>query len=82
MLDRRFDDAPEVGVVVATLAHVAGVDAVLVERARAVGNLAEEQVPVVVEIAHQRRCDPRVVEAAADLRHRFGGLARVDGDAH
>ena len=46
-------------------ADVAGIDAVLVERLRAVGIAREQQVAVVVEVADERRGDSRRRASAA-----------------
>jgi hypothetical protein len=53
----------------------------LIERARAVGELRQQQVAVVVEIADERRRAPRVEHALLDLRHRGRRVGHVDGDA-
>src|SRR5207249_11646329 len=53
----------EVLVVLVADPDVAGIDAVLVERFRARRVLGEEHVPVVVEVADDRGCDPEIANA-------------------
>ena len=63
-------------------ADVAGVDAVLVERARGLGVAREQQVAVVVEVADERRVAPGIEHALLDLGHRRRGLGHVHRHAH
>ena len=79
--ERHLDDRPEV-LVVALAADVARVDAVLGERARAVGKPGEQQVAVVVEIADDRDADAEPVETLDDRRYRGGRLVVVDRHPH
>ena len=62
-------------------ADVAGIDAVLVQRLRALGEARQQQVAVVVEVADERRGDAGVEHAPLDLRDRRRGFRHVDGDA-
>jgi hypothetical protein len=64
------------------VAHVARVDAVLVQHLRAFRHLGEQLVPVEVEVAHERHAHAHLLEAIADLRHLARGFERVHGDAH
>jgi hypothetical protein len=59
-----------------------GVDAVLVERRGGGRVLREQQVAVVVEVAHERHGHAQVVEAGAQLGDGGRGLVVVDRDAH
>ena len=79
---RALDQRGELLVALRALADVAGIDAVLGQRARAVGILRQQLVAVVVKVADQRHAAARRVQAPADFRHLRGGLRRVDGDAH
>ena len=79
---RDVADRRELLVAPRALADVAGVDAVLVERAGAVGVLRQQNVAVVVEVADERRQDPGVEHPLLDLRHGRGGLRDVDRDPH
>jgi hypothetical protein len=62
--------------------HVSRIDAVLVERARAIRELREQEVAVVVEVADQRRCDTGVEHALLDGRHGRRGLRQVHCNTH
>ena len=76
VVDRDPDDRAEVLVVVLA-AHVARVDAVLGERAGAVGILGQQHVAVVVEVADHRH--GHLLDDRGDRpRRRLG----VHGDAH
>ena len=63
-------------------AHVAGIDAVLIERARAIGILGQQDVPVVVKIADDRRVAARIAQPRDDFRHGRGRFRHVHRDAH
>ena len=80
--DRNLDHAAEVLVVLVADPDVAGIDAVLVERFRARRVLGEEHVPVVVEVADDRGCDPEIANAPDHFGNGGRRLARVDRDAH
>ena len=82
VLRRHLDHLGELAVVLVALADVARVDAVLRQRLGAGRIVGEQAVAVVVEVADQRHVDVHPVELLADVRHRRGGLGRVDGDAH
>ena len=62
-------------------ADVAGIDAVLVEGAGAVGIFGEQDVAVVVEVADERRVAAGVEQALLDFGNGGGGFGNVDGDA-
>ena len=61
-------------------ADVARVDAVLVERARAVGKPGEQQVPVVVKVADERRGAAGIEHPLLDLGNRGRRFGQIDGD--
>ncbi len=63
-------------------ADVAGIDAVLVERPGAIGIAGEQQVPVVMEVADERRGHAGVEHALLDLGHGGRGFRQVDRDPH
>ena len=75
--DRHLDHAAEVVVVLRAGADVAGVDAVLVQRPRALGVLGQQQVAVVVEVAHDRHAHARGRRAAARSRRTAAAASRV-----
>ena len=81
-IDRDLADRRELLVAAPPGADIARVDAVLVERARAVGELRQQEVTVVVEVADERRRHPGIEHALLDLGNRGGGFRHVDGDAH
>src|SRR5262249_31274357 len=60
-------------------AHVAGVDAVLVERRRAAGMARQQEMAVVVEGADEGRRHARVQHALLDFGNRRGRLGHVHG---
>jgi hypothetical protein len=62
---RDFDDLRELGVALGLEADIAGVDPVLVERARAVGIVGQELVADIVEIADQRHGDADALQPFA-----------------
>src|SRR5690606_32429542 len=78
----HFDHLGEIVVAALAAAHVAGVDAVLRERLRAIGNLGQQLVAVVVEIADQRHRHPHAVELLAYGDDFARGLRGVHRDAH
>ena len=59
-----------------------GIDAVLVERLRAVGEPGQQQVAVVVKVADQRRGHAGVEHPLLDLGHGRRRFRQVDGDPH
>ena len=61
---------------------IAGIDAVLGQRPRALGILLQQDVPVVVEVADDGHGNTEAVEAVHDVRHGRGSSVVVDGDAH
>jgi hypothetical protein len=60
---------------------VAGIDAVFVERVRAVRIPREQRVTVVVEVPDDRHAYAHARQPLADRRHRFRGFLAIDGDA-
>jgi hypothetical protein len=82
VLDGLLDHRGELVVALRAVAHVARVDAVLVEDDGALGHLREELVAVEVEVAHERHLHAHVLQARADRGHLLRGFHRVDGDAH
>ncbi len=82
VLDGHFDHGAEIVVGLAADIDVAGIDAVLGQRARAFRILLEQDVAVVVEVADDGHADAELVERVDDLRHGGGGLLGVHGDAH
>jgi hypothetical protein len=78
----QLDQDGELLVALRAAADVAGVDAVLVQRLRAGGELAEQLVAVEVEVAHQRHRHPHADQVVADRGNLRGCFRRVDGDAH
>ena len=82
VVDRDFADRRELLVAPFPGADVARIDAVLVERGRALGIPGQEQVAVVVEVADERRLASGVEHPPLDLGHRGGGLGEIDRDPH
>ena len=82
MTARDFDHPREVVLAPRALADVAGVDAVLRQRLRAVGILRQQLVAVVVKVTHQGYVESHAVELRANGRHFGRRLWRVDGDPH
>ena len=81
MLDGDLDDRSKI--LIATFAaDIAGIDAILRQCARAVRVFGEEQVPVVMEIAHDRHDNASVRDSLADFRDGRRGLVVVDSHAH
>ncbi len=78
----HLDHHLELAVALGAEADVAGVDAELGERRRAVRMAGQEQVAVVVEVADQGHVVAAQPEPLADPRHRERGLVGVDRDAH
>ncbi len=72
----------EARVVCVAFAHVAGVDAVFVQRLGACRMVAQQRVSVVMEIADKGRIAPGVANAGRDLRNGPGRFGRVHGHAH
>ena len=62
---RDFADGGELLVAALAVADVAGIDAVLVEGARAIGIFGEQHVAVVVEVADDRRVAAGVEQGAS-----------------
>ncbi len=66
---RHFADGGELFVAALPGADVAGIDAVFVERARAIGIFREQHVAVVMEIADHRNVAAGIEHALLDFRH-------------
>ena len=81
VVDGEFDNLPEI-LVAPLRAHVARVYAVFGEIASTLGVFLEEDVPVVVEVADDRRLDALVPEARHDLGHGPSGRVVVHGYPH
>ena len=81
VLDGDLDDGAKV-LIAPLAADVAGVDAILGERAGAVRILREQQMPVVVKVADDRDVHALVCEARDDLRDGRRRLVVVHRDAH
>ena len=80
MLDCTLDHHGELRIAPGAGADVAGVDPVLRERARTVGEIAEQLVAAVVEIADQRHVTVECVERFANGRHGGSRFSGVHGD--
>ena len=82
VLDGNFDHGAEVVVILLADGTIAGIDAVLGQRPRALGILLQQDVPVVMEVADDGHGDAQLLQPVDDVRHSFGGVIVVDGDAH
>ena len=82
ILDRDRADHRELLVAPLARADVARVDAVLVERLRGVRIAGEEEMPVVVEVADERRGASGVEHPLLDLGDGGSRFRQVDRDAH
>ena len=82
VLDRALDHHRELRIVPAALADVAGVDAIFRERPRAIRKIAEQLVPVEVEVADQRDIAAECIEPLANRAHGGRGFSGVDRNAH
>ena len=78
---RDLADGRELLVAALAVADVAGIDAVLVERAGAFGIFRQQDVAVVVKIADERNVAAGVEQALLDFGDGRGGFGHVDGDA-
>ena len=81
VLQGGLDHRAEIRIPLLADVDVARVDAVFRESLRAVREPFQQQVPVVVEVAHDRRGATEVAQRADDPRHRLGRLVVVDRDA-
>ena len=77
-----LDHLRELRVALAAAPDVARVDAVLGERGGALRVLAQQLVPVEVEVADQRHVAAEFAHARGNRRHGRGGFLGVDGDPH
>ena len=82
MIARDRADGGELFVAPLAGAHVAGIDAVLVQCRGRCGIFGEQHVAVVVEIADERGFAAGVQHALLDLGHGRGGFGHVHRDAH
>ncbi len=82
VFERDLDDLGELPVALVLEADIAGIDAIFGERRRASRMLFQQRVAVIVEVADQRRLEPKNVEPLADVRYGGGGLGAIHGDAH
>ena len=82
MLDGEFNNGAELAVLLLAKADVAGVDAVLVQRLRAIGIVRQQLVADVVKISDQRSQDSPRQQLFLDARHRGSGVGAVHGDAN
>ena len=81
ILDGALDHDLKIVVVFLADRCVAGVDAVLGQGARRRGELLEQQVAVVVEVAHDGHAQAALVEALDDVGHGGRGGVVVHRDA-
>ena len=81
VFERGFDHDVEIVVGLAADVDVAGVDAILGQRAGAFGILLEQQVAVVVEIADDGHAHAELIERIDDSRHGGGGGFGIHGHA-
>ena len=82
ILDGAFDHDAEVRVVFAADGNVAGIDAVLGERARSCGIFLEQDVAVVMKIADDRHAQAALFETFNDVRNGCCCVFVVDRDAN
>ena len=66
----------------AVLAHVAGIDAVFRQRLRALRELGQQAVSVVVKVADQRHIAAHRIQHLADTRHLNGSFGSIHRDAN
>ena len=76
------DHLTELLVFLVALAHIARVDAVLGQRAGAIGKVGQQPMAVVMKVADERHRNAHAVELLADGRHSRCSLGRVHRDAH
>ena len=77
-----FADRGELLVAPRSRAHVAGIDAVLVEGPRAIGIFGQQDVAVVVKIADDRRRASQIAQPRHNFRDRRRRFRHVHRDAH
>ena len=82
VFDGRFNHRPEVIVVLLADVHVARVDAILRQRPSHIRVLLQQQVAVVVEVAHDRHLDAEHPHRLDDFRHRDRRFIVIHRDAH
>ena len=78
---RNIADGGELLVAALAVADVAGIDAVFIERAGAIGIFRQQHVAVVVKIADDGHVAAGIEQALLDFRHGRGGFGHVHGDA-
>ncbi len=81
VFDGALHHGAEVVVVLAADRDVSGVDAIFRERPGASRVLPQQQVAVVVEVAHNGRGPALFLNAFNDIRHRLRCIVVVHGDA-
>ncbi len=82
VLDGHFDHGAEIVVGLAADVEVAGIDAVLGQRAGALRILLQKDVAVIVEVADDGDAHAELLQRIDDPGHRGGGLLGIHGDAH
>ena len=82
VIDRHFADRCELLVAAGSGAHISRINAVLVECARAIGIFGQQDVPVVVKIANDRRDAARITQPSDNFRYRRRRFRHVHRDAH
>ena len=82
MIKGHVHDSMKIVIVLASHANIAGVDPVLVESSCARGELAEEDVPVVVKITDDGHGDAAIPQSIDDLRDGASRFPRIDRDAN
>ena len=82
VVDGYFADRGELLVAPRARTYVAGIDAVLVQRPRAIGIFGQQDVPVVMEIADDRRGASQIAQPGHNFRDRRGRFRHVHRDAH
>ena len=73
-----FDDRSEIVVVLAAHSNIAGIDSIFVERCCTIWILAQQNVPVVMKIANNRRCNVPIPQTIYDFAYSSGSFARID----
>ena len=82
VVPRDLADSGELLIAALSRAHVAGIDAVLVQRLRACWIFCQQHVPVVVKVADDRRSASRIEQPFLDFRHGCRRIRYVDSPAH
>ncbi len=82
VVDGNVADRRELLVTPRARAHVSGIDAVFIERPRAIRIFCEQDVPVVMKIANDRRNTSGIAQPRNNFRHRRGRFRHVHRNAH